>query len=178
MEQVLRTERLDLEPLTVEHAPRLFGALQENALYTYIPGDAPPSVDWLHEKYTRWSRRGNEAGDQVWLNYALLERARGVYVGTVQATVLAERQALLAYQVFPHAWRRGIAKEACAALLRVLRESFAVETVRAHVDTRNAASCALLASLGFARVSTIEAADTFKGAVSDEFVYELPTGAS
>ena len=83
----------------------------------------------------------------MWLNYALLERARGVYVGTVQATVLAERQALLAYQVFPHAWRRGIAKEACAALLRVLRESFAVETVRAHVDTRNAASRALLASL-------------------------------
>jgi RimJ/RimL family protein N-acetyltransferase len=41
----------------------------------------------------------------------------------------------------------------------------------AYVDTRNAASIAVLARLGFSRVRTIEGADYFKNAVSDEYEY-------
>ena len=51
---------------------------------------------------------------------------------------------------------------------RRLRDTLEVSVVAAHCDTRNSASSALLASLGFVRVATIAGADTFKGAVSDE----------
>ena len=41
------------------------------------------------------------------------------------------------------------------------------------VDTRNQASRALLASLGFAAVRIVERADFFKGGASDETQFEL-----
>lgn len=171
-ETVLQTTRLTLEPLAVLHAERLFPMLTDPALYTFIPEDPPASVLALEKKYARWSRRGNDAGDELWLNHALFERTAAAYVGTVQATVQVDGRALLAYQIFPNAWRRGLAKEACGALLAFLRDTLEVSVVAAHCDTRNSASSALLASLGFVRVATISGADTFKGAVSDEYVYE------
>lgn len=171
-EVVLHTKRLELEPIVPSHASRLFEALQAPAIYTYIPEEPPVSLLALSERYTRWSARQNEAGDQVWLNYAIRDRSNASYLGTVQATIVEPGRALLAYLLFPHAWGKGIASEACLALIRALFERFGVNKVAAHVDTRNTASWRLLESLSFERVATIENADVFKGKASDEYVYE------
>ena len=48
-----------------------------------------------------------------------------------------------------------------------------VTLAAALVDTRNQASRALLASLGFTAIRTIERADFFKGCASDETRFEL-----
>jgi len=171
-EQTLHTRSLILEPIVPEHALRLFEKLQSEQLYQYIPQDAPKSVQALANRYKRWAARQSEDGSEIWLNYAVLHRASREYVGTVQATIQGLNRAYIAYEVFPEFWRRGIATESCNELIRYLVEVYEVEEIVAHADTRNVASWKLLESLGLQRTETIEAADQFKGAASNEYVYK------
>jgi RimJ/RimL family protein N-acetyltransferase len=94
-------------------------------------------------------------------------------VGLVQATVRDDHTAFLAYQVFPPYWRRGFAREACARVIEHLAADHNTRTVEALIDTRNRASIGLAEQLGMTLVETIEGADLFKGARSDEFRYRL-----
>lgn len=79
--------------------------------------------------------------------------------------------ALIAYETFVPFQRRGIAATAVGAMLAHLKHE-GLKSARALVDTRNAASLALLERLQFRRLRLIRNADRFKGASSDEFEYE------
>ncbi len=70
-------------------------------------------------------------------------------MGTLEATVFPERCAYLAYTVFFQFWRRGYAREGCARMLTHLLEEHGVRVVAAEMDKRNAASIALVETLGF-----------------------------
>ncbi|HEY7340626.1 MAG TPA: GNAT family protein [Ktedonobacterales bacterium] len=173
VELPLETPRLLLEPLVVGHATLLFEALHSSDLYTYIPQDPPSSLEALKTRYAALSSRRSPDGQEVWLNWALRQRETGAYVGTVQATVRADHTALLAYMIFVPFWRQGYAREGCARVLAHLFEDYHVSRVAAEIDTRNIASIRLIEALGFTRVATTPRADFFKGAVSDEYRYEL-----
>jgi ribosomal-protein-alanine N-acetyltransferase len=58
-------------------------------------------------------------------------------------------------------------------LLEHLFQDYRVGIVAAEIDTRNAASIALVENLGFERVGFQKDADHFKGSTSDEYRYEL-----
>lgn len=47
---VIETERLILEPITVDHSQKMLGLLSDEALYEYIPQN-PPSIDSLNKTY-------------------------------------------------------------------------------------------------------------------------------
>jgi RimJ/RimL family protein N-acetyltransferase len=173
----LETARLRLEPLVVGHAAALFEALQAPDLYTYNPQDPPSSPEILTARYATLSSRRSPDGREVWLNWALRQRATGDYVGTVQTTVRADQTALLAYMIFVPFWRQGYAREACARVLAHLFEEYHLSCVAAEIDTRNAASMRLVEALGFTRVATTPGADFFKGSASDEYRYELSATA-
>ncbi len=94
--------------------------------------------------------------------------------GYVQFTIMpAEQRAFVAYFVFPRYQRQGIASEAVAAALSSVLATFQITRVDAQIDTRNAASIALVESLGFIRTRLVEHADEFKSAVSDEYHYSF-----
>jgi RimJ/RimL family protein N-acetyltransferase len=169
----LETPRLLLEPLVVGHATVLFEALQTHDLYTYIPQDPPSSLEALNRRYATLSSRRSPDGCERWLNWALRQRATGVYVGTAQATVRADQTALLAYMIFPAFWGEGYAREGCACVLAHLFEDYHVSRVAAEIDSRNAASIHLVEALGFTHVATTSGADFFKGSISNEYRYEL-----
>ena len=169
-DEALRSQRFILEPILAIHAELLFHDLLDSRLYEYIPGEPPASREQLRRTYERWSTRRSADGTETWHNYALRTVEGVVYVGTLQATVMTDGEALLAYQVFPRFWRAGVATECLSAMLRALASSGATRFI-AHVDTRNVASQRLLAALGFSLVRRIENADFFKGLRSDEFVY-------
>ncbi|HEY1391599.1 MAG TPA: GNAT family N-acetyltransferase [Ktedonobacterales bacterium] len=172
LERPLETQRLLLEPLVVGHATALFEALQAADLYTYIPQEAPSTLEALTARFEALSSRRSPDGHEDWLNWTLRQRATGVYVGTVQATVHADHTALLAYMIFPAFRRQGLAREGCARVLTHLFEDYHVSRVAAEIDTRNTSSIQLVEALGFTRVATTPSADFFKGAVSDEYRYE------
>ena len=166
----IATQRLILEPLTAGHAQKLFDSFSDPALYTFLPGEPPVSLEALHERYQRLERRRSPDGTQLWLNWAGRQH-NGAYVGLVEATVTADATAQIAYFVFTPFQRQGFAREALEAVLAHLKTDAGVREARALLDTRNEASWRLLERLGFRRGRTIKAADHFKGSASDEFEY-------
>ncbi len=170
MSRFVATQRLMLEPLGAGHAERLFSLLSDPALYTFLPGDPPVSVEALHERYERLEWRRSPDGKELWLNWAARQES-GTYVGLVEATVRADASAQIAYFVFHPFQRQGFAAEAVEAVVMHLKNDIGVETARALLDTRNEASWRLLERLGFKRTRTIKNADHFKGSSSDEFEY-------
>jgi len=116
-EQPLKTPRLFLEPLVASHAAVLYAALQDPKLYRFIPQDPPPSPHDLEARYGALSVRHSPNGREAWLNWVLRQRATGIYIGTVEATVHVDLTAMLAHMVFPSFWRQGYATEACRRVL-------------------------------------------------------------
>jgi [ribosomal protein S5]-alanine N-acetyltransferase len=71
-------------------------------------------------------------------------------IGYVQATVFPTGRAAIAYVLASGYWGRGLAGEACQAMIAELAEHYGVVTVFAIFKRRNARSARLLARLGFA----------------------------
>ncbi|MGN6171556.1 MAG: hypothetical protein ACTHPS_01130, partial [Streptosporangiaceae bacterium] len=65
-----RTERLDLEPLTVAHAAELAPLLDDTRLHEFT-GRATASAAALADRYARMAVRRSPGGDQLWGNWVL-----------------------------------------------------------------------------------------------------------
>ncbi|HEY0604719.1 MAG TPA: GNAT family protein [Herpetosiphonaceae bacterium] len=172
-EQALETDRLRLEPLQPDHAPRLFSLLQDTQIYRYIPQEPPAALSLLTQRYEQLARRLSPAGDQAWLNWAIQIASTSEYIGQVEATVFEDQTAYLAYLIGSTFWGHGYATEACTRIIRLLFDDYGVTCVKAEVDTRNTASIRLLERLGFTRIGYQANADFFKGGSSDEYTYCL-----
>lgn len=172
-ETTYETDRLLLEPLRAAHAAEMFELLSDSRLYHFIPGEPPPTLASLVERFQRLERRVSPDGEQAWLNWVLRSRAGGHCVGRIEVTVRRDQSALLAYEIGAASWGQGFATEACRRILGVLFQELSVSRVIAEVDTRNAASIRLLERLGFHRTELRAGADFFKGSPSDEFTYVL-----
>ena len=169
----LETERLVLEPLCREHARHLLPVLSDPRIYTFLPQDPPASALSLETRYRQLESRRSPSGEESWLNWAIALKEENIYVGTVQATILKNQSALLAYELSPDFWGHGYATEACLRVIESLFVDYAVTEILAEVDTRNEASCKLLERLSFKRIKVRVGADFFKGAASDEYTYRL-----
>jgi [ribosomal protein S5]-alanine N-acetyltransferase len=176
----LATERLILEPLEVAHAEKLYAGLSDVALYKFIPND-PLSLDELKEKYHRILRGPRDNNIELWRNWAVRLEVAGdldsaddnEYIGMIETSVFPNDHAYLAYFMFASHHRQGYAHEACATVLRHVRETYSIKRVVAEMDVRNTASWRLAESLGFIRTGNKLNADFFKGESSDEYLYEL-----
>ena len=163
---------MSFEPLREAHATLLHANFQDERLYRWIPQE-PPDLEQLRLHYRRLEARQSPDGTEAWLNWTLRLKEEQVFAGTLEATIHANDHASIAYFVFPAFWGRGVAKEACGRLCAHLVEDWRVKQLAANIDTRNAASIALVRSLGFVVAKTIRNADFFKGSSSDEYVYRL-----
>lgn len=141
LDQSWRTERLELEPLTVEHAAELAPVLDDAALHEFT-GGAPLAPAALAARYARLAERRSPDGHQLWGNWVMRVRGTGMAVGTVQVTLPAggpaDGPAEVAWVVGPQAQGRGYAKEAASGLVALLRE--AGWTVIAHIHPAHLAS--------------------------------------
>lgn len=174
---VLLTSRLTLEPLTVAHADVLFDGLCDPALYTFIPGDPPATLQDKRDHFARILRGPRGDPSELWRNWAVKITATGDYIGLVETSVHPGDRAHLAYFIFRTAQRTGFAKEACRAVLAHLAAVYEVKQVVTEMDTRNTASWRLVEALGFTRTGEKRDADFFKGATSHEYAYRLDLAA-
>ena len=136
-----RTERLDLEPLTADHAAELAPVLDDAALHEFT-GGAPLTPAALTARYARLARRRSSDGNQLWGNWVMRVRETGLAVGTVQATLPAAGPAAgpaeVAWVVGLQAQGRGYASEAASGLVALLRADG--WTVIAHIHPAHLAS--------------------------------------
>ena len=168
----LQTDRLILEPLEVAHAEKLYAGLSDSTLYRFVPAD-PLSLQALTERYQRILRGPRDNKIELWRNWAVRLQDSGDYIGMIETSIFPNDYAYLAYFMFASHLRQGYAHEACAAVLKHVRETYTIKRVVAEMDVRNIASWRLVASLGFVRTGSKLNADFFKGESSDEYFYEL-----
>jgi RimJ/RimL family protein N-acetyltransferase len=144
-----RTERLDLEPLTVAHSSQLAAAFDDPALHEFI-GGRPLTAAAMARRNARLETRRSADGSQVWANWVLRIRHTGEAIGTVQATLPtagpAAGAAELAWVVARPAQGRGYASEAATSLVTRLRDDG--WTVVAHIHPDHVASQRVARSAG------------------------------
>ena len=178
---VLRSPWLTLEPLHPDHAGALFAGLSDPALYRFLSERPPASLAELSRRLAEPEPERSVDGADLWCGW-MVRHDDGTCVGTVQATIeQAAEQAggelatgLVGIMVFPPFWRRGIATEALSCLLDCLFERYDCDLAAALVDTRNDASLALFARLGFETARVILDADFFDDRISHEVELVLP----
>jgi 2-keto-3-deoxy-L-arabinonate dehydratase len=141
LDQGWRTERLDLEPLTADHAAELAPVLDDAALHEFI-GGAPLPAAALAQRYARLAARRSPDGHYLWGNWVMRVRDTGNAIGTMQVTMPtggpAAGPAEVAWVVGVQAQGRGYAKEAACGLVALLLE--AGWTVVAHIHPAHLAS--------------------------------------
>jgi RimJ/RimL family protein N-acetyltransferase len=160
----LRTARLDLLPLRVEHAGEMAEVLSDPALHTFI-GGTPATPEALRSRYERLVA-GSPDPAVLWCNWVLRLREEGCLVGTVQATVTGE-VAEIAWVVGTPWQGRGFAGEAARGLVGRLGDEPGVRTVVAHVHPGHRASAAVAAAAGLGPTDRYQ---------DGEVRWELPLG--
>lgn len=149
--RTLTSKLFTLEPLLPEHAAAMFVVLSDPALYEF-EREPPLSVRDLREHYADLAMRGSPNGREAWLNW-VLRLPTGELVGSVQATVLPDGQADIAYELASAHWGRGLATQAVAAMLDELVAQHGVVGLWAVLKRENLRSLRLLQRLGFTPAS-------------------------
>jgi RimJ/RimL family protein N-acetyltransferase len=148
----LTSERLELEPLHVEHATEMVSVLADPAMYEFI-GGAPPTEAELVARYVRRSRRPG------WLNWVLRRKDTREAIGTVQATQKDDHTAELAWVVSSRFQGAGYASEAAAAAIDWL-EAGGIDELYAYIHPDHIASNKVAERLGFVPTESIRDGET------------------
>lgn len=145
--RVLTTARLVLAPQRATHAEEMYAVLTDPAIYEY-ENQPPASLEALRERYRKLETGRSPDGTQLWLNWVVGVGEDGPLIGYVQATVLADARALIAYEFGSAWWGQGLAHEATACVIEELRGRYGVGAVGAVLKQANRRSRKLLVRLG------------------------------
>lgn len=160
----LHTERLRLEPLQPEDAPRLLDYRRNCPYQSWEPRDLQDAHDFIVQ-----ASADTPGG---WHQLGLRLRESDLLVGDLGVCV-QDRQAEFGITLAPECRGKGLAAEALRALLGHLFGTLGLHRVHASVDPRNHASVALLERLGMRREAVFRESLWFRGAWVDDLVYAL-----
>jgi ribosomal-protein-alanine N-acetyltransferase len=155
-----------LEPQVATHARDMFVVLSDPAIYEF-ENEPPPSEEWLRNRFQLLESRRSGDGREQWLNW-VIRLPGGSLAGYVQATVLENRSAFVAYELNSKHWRQGIGSSAIRAVLQELHAQYEVTDFIAVLKSANYRSKALLEKLGFSAASPEQ--QVLYRDESDEFV--------
>lgn len=148
---------LALEPLLVAHADGMFEVLSDPSAYRHLDYGPPPSREHVAGVYAQLETRRSPDGAQRWLNWIVRSPADGP-IGYVQATLMPDGTAWVAWFLASAHWGRGHAGAAASAMLDHLSTVYATGRYLATVEVENGRSIALLERLAFRPASPDESA--------------------
>ncbi|MEU6376834.1 GNAT family N-acetyltransferase [Streptomyces sp. NPDC046909] len=143
----IRTARLDLVPLRVDHAEEMSAVLSDPALHTFI-GGKPLTAEELRSRYERLVA-GSPDPATTWLNWVLRLHTDATLIGTVQATITGKHKAEIAWIVGTPWQGQGLASEAARGLVTWLVRHY-IRTITAHIHPSHTASAAVALAAGLA----------------------------
>jgi RimJ/RimL family protein N-acetyltransferase len=171
---VLRTPRLRLEPLRVDHAEEMTPVLADPGLYVFTGGE-PPTTAVLDERYTAQVRGSSPDGSEAWRNWVVRLAETGEAIGYVQATITpAEARADVAWVIGQHWQGRGYATEASLGMVAALADE-GVATITAHILAENAPSERVAKRIGLAPSDRVEDGERVWQGVVDRAATDAPT---
>lgn len=172
----IETDRLFFCRLSTIHAEGSFEWLKENALYQFLPQEAPKSAAEVEKRFAFVTSNRPQRSGESWHNWVIFEKSTERQAGLLELTLNGD-EGLLAYFVRFDVSGQGYATEAIRAMSHSLFVS-GVGSVSAIVDSENAASIRVLRKVGFQLVNRVENAEYFKGRYSTEetWVLSAPSG--
>ena len=163
----LVSERLVLEPLTIEHAAAMVHVLADQSLYEYIGGE-PPTLAQLQSRYAGQVAGMSPDGSERWLNWIVKHRESDSLVGFVQATMADDEHgtaAEVAWVINPKYQGRGLASEATRAMILWLR-SRGITRIAASIHPEHEASSGVARRVGLHPTDIVEGREIrWEGAV-------------
>jgi RimJ/RimL family protein N-acetyltransferase len=162
---------LSNQPLRESDAHDLYVPFLDDRLYLYIPERPPKSVDALRTMFRSFEAGPPPGSGEVWLNWTIRQAADRLAIGTLQATLFADRSLWLGYKIRPDFWRRGFATQAVKWLIPVLQDRFSGQQLLASVDIRNIGSIRVLEKTGF-KILRTEPAE-LHGERSEDYIFGL-----
>lgn len=172
---VVVTERLLLRPWTVDDAPLLKRAIDENLahLQAWMPWamDEPSPLPVLEERIAKFVADFAAGTDGI---YAIFTRDGARVLGGTGLHGRVERGLEIGYWIAADACGRGYATEAAGALTAAAFDIPGVDEVQIRCDPANTASAAIPRRLGFTLIDTLPA-DTVTptGAPRDTMVWQM-----
>lgn len=147
----LRTERLDLEPLTRDHLDLLVDLDADPEVLRFIWGRALTREESLHHARRRIDPEGEARGIGAWAGFE-----DGTFAGwwTLQRDPEDDTTAELGYRLPRSAWGRGLATEGSRALLDHAFATLGLPRVWAGTMAVNAGSRGVMEKLGMRHVRT------------------------
>jgi RimJ/RimL family protein N-acetyltransferase len=142
----LRTNRLDLIPISGALATEMFQVLKDPALYEYVTSSPPADVATLARQYESWESRRSPDGSELWLNWALQQKGNKQLVGHLQAGVLPDH-ADVAWFLGVRWQHLGYATEAAKAVVDLILR-LGVREIRASNNPIHMASIRVAERLG------------------------------
>lgn len=147
--ETITSERLLLEPLSVDHAPEMVKVLAEVSIYEYTGGEAP-SLEQLQLRYEAQAVGHSPDRSQGWFNWIVKPRGGGTPLGFVQATLgrrALEVVANIAWVISPAHQGQGMASEGARAMVRWLQRK-GVTSLEAYIHPEHHASTGVARNLG------------------------------
>jgi len=126
----------------------MFEVLSDPAIYEF-ENEPPESQEWLEERFRKLEARHSPDGREQWLNW-VVRLPSGQLAGYVQATLLPQGTAYVAYELASRWWRQGIGSAAVAAVIQELATTYRAAACVAVFKASNYRSQALLRHLAFA----------------------------
>ncbi|GGR54404.1 RimJ/RimL family protein N-acetyltransferase [Nocardioides luteus] len=170
----LRTERLDLVPLTEEHLPFLVDLNSDPEVVRYLYTRALTAEET--EKRARgWIREAEATPEQgKWIGFADGEPV-ALFMLEPPSHPTDDDAAELGYRLPRRHWRKGFAKEGSLELLRHAFEDLGLSRVIAQTMAVNEGSRATMTSVGmsFVRAFQEEFEEPLAGHAEGEVEYEI-----
>jgi RimJ/RimL family protein N-acetyltransferase len=168
----LRSQRLQLRPLTVDDAEALF-AIHSDARFTKYWSSGPWTALQQAKDLIAKDQADLHSGQHVRLGIERLADAALLGTCTLYNIHATNRRAELGYGLGPAHWGQGYAQEAVRRLLTWGFDSLQLHRVEADIDPGNLASASLLTRLGFQLEGRLRERWIVDGQVSDSAIYGL-----
>jgi RimJ/RimL family protein N-acetyltransferase len=153
--EVLKTERLELEPVSPAHAEPLFQAAIDSR------PELLPWMPWAREPTLEGTRRQTESAARAWrqneeFHFCLVERGTKMVLGVAGLNRDGASSAELHYWIRSDHAAMGLTTEACRALMGWAPSALAVDRLTLWAGRDNTASRRVATKLGFAHIGPLD----------------------
>lgn len=170
---VLETNRLLLRQVTLQDAPEIYFLRSNPDVLKYLDRE-PFASEKEAEEMISGINRDWEANETLFWGIEWKEKP-GKLIGTICFWHFKPEhdRAETGYLLHPAWWRKGIMKEALAAIVRFGFNRLQLHSIEAHISPANLASKRLLESQGFVQEAYFRENFYFQGKFLDTAVYSL-----
>ena len=167
---LIRTERLTIKPITLADASAMFEYRTKEKIFlfqTFKPGTLHEIEDFIRNSTTGFNEEGRWFQLGIFHNSTMIGDIGIHFIGPENS------QCEIGYTIHPVYQKKGYGKESVIGVVNYLFKVLQKHRITASTDPQNAASIALLESLGFRKEGLFKKSLFINGNWEDDLIYAI-----